>query len=301
MADSLAGLRVGDALGEAFFGSPEEVRGRIARREMPSTATWTDDTLMACSLATVLAENGGAFDDQQLVGHFARYFDMQRGYGHLTFELLHNVRLGHAWRPLVEAAHGGQGSWGNGAAMRAAPLGAYWFDDLERAATLARQQARVTHGNHEAAEGAVAVALAAGLAASSRGTPTPSRTQFLELIASYLLPGLVLEGMENALQVGNVSAATAARLLGSGQEVAAFDTVPFALWAARGNLDDFESGFWTTVAGLGDRDTTCAMAGGVIAARLGVNGIASKMLDVSEPLPDFVPLALASPAPPGLG
>ena len=155
MSDSLAGLRVGDALGEAFFGWPEEVKVRIARREIPSVATWTDDTLMACSLATVLAENGGAFDDEQLISHFARYFDIQRGYGHLTSQLLHSVRLGHSWRPIMEAAHGGQGSWGNGAAMRVAPLGAYWCDDLERAATLARQQARVTHGNYEAAEGAL--------------------------------------------------------------------------------------------------------------------------------------------------
>jgi ADP-ribosylglycohydrolase len=37
-----------------------------------------------------------------------------------------------------------------------------------------------------------------------------------------------------------------------------------------GHLDDLHEGLWFTVAGRGDIDTTCAIAGGVIAARTGV-------------------------------
>jgi len=59
-----------------------------------------------------------------------------------------------------------------------------------------------------------------------------------------------------------------------------------------GHLDDFAEGFWTTVSGLGDRHTTCAMAGGVIAARLGAGAIPVEMRQLVEPLPDFVPRAL---------
>lgn len=43
------------------------------------------------------------------------------------------------------------------------------------------------------------------------------------------------------------------------------DTVPFCMWCAARHLFDFEEAMWTTVAGLGDRDTTCAIVGGIVA------------------------------------
>lgn len=42
------------------------------------------------------------------------------------------------------------------------------------------------------------------------------------------------------------------------------DTVPFALWSASRTLGSVVECFWSTVAGLGDRDTTCAIACGVV-------------------------------------
>jgi ADP-ribosylglycohydrolase len=289
MADSLCGLRVGDALGSAFFGAPDEVTHRIRLRELPSTAAWTDDTLMASSLAAVLVENNGALDENELITHFARHFDIQRGYGDVTRELLYEVRLGRSWRPLVDAAHNGDGSWGNGAAMRVAPLGAYWSDERQRVVALARLQAGVTHGHHEAAEGAVAVAVAASLAVTSRGAPAPSRAQFLKRVTVFLRPGRVLHGLEQALRLGDVSPDEAAFRLGTGRDLAAFDTVPFALWSAAGHLDDFESAFWATVAAAGERDTTCAIVGGIVGARVGIEGIPDDMIERVEPLPAFVP------------
>ncbi len=44
------------------------------------------------------------------------------------------------------------------------------------------------------------------------------------------------------------------------------DTVPFCLWSAARHLGDFEEAMWATVSGLGDRDTTCAIVGGILAA-----------------------------------
>jgi ADP-ribosylglycohydrolase len=48
--------------------------------------------------------------------------------------------------------------------------------------------------------------------------------------------------------------------------VSAPDTVPFALWCAARHLDDYVEAMWQTVSGLGDRDTTCAIVGGIVAA-----------------------------------
>jgi ADP-ribosylglycohydrolase len=291
-ADSLCGVRVGDALGEKFFGVPEEVNLRIAHCDLPTSATWTDDTLMASSLATELVERSGLIDSNALLESFATHFDIRRGYGHLTMDLLHEVRMGGQWEHQRSGIYGGTGSWGNGAAMRVAPLGAYWYDDLNHVAATAREQARVTHTHPEAAEGAVAIAIAAAIAAASRGGPAPSPTEFLEAVVTFNEPSKVRDGLTRAIQLVDTTPTDAAMELGSGREVAAFDTVPFALWSASRHLDDYEGGFWSTVAGLGDRDTTCAMAGGVIAARVGAEGIPLRMRSVVEPLPSFTSTSL---------
>ena len=38
-------------------------------------------------------------------------------------------------------------------------------------------------------------------------------------------------------------------------------------------LDDFEKSVWLTVSGLGDRDTTCAIVGGIVALAVGENAL----------------------------
>ncbi|WP_017586867.1 ADP-ribosylglycohydrolase family protein [Nocardiopsis ganjiahuensis] len=80
----------------------------------------------------------------------------------------------------------------------------------------------------------------------------------------------------------------AAAVLGNGTGLSAQDTVPFALWCAAGHPDDLVGALWTTVAGLGDRDTTCAIAGGVVAARTGDAGVPRTCVEGREPLPALV-------------
>jgi ADP-ribosylglycohydrolase len=63
--------------------------------------------------------------------------------------------------------------------------------------------------------------------------------------------------------------ATVAAVLGCGRRTSAHDTVPFALWSAARHLGHYERAFWTTARAGGDVDTTCAIVGGIIAARPG--------------------------------
>jgi len=58
---------------------------------------------------------------------------------------MRDIMGGAKWRDTAANAFGGQGSMGNGGAMRVAPLGAYFADDLERCATEARASSLVTH------------------------------------------------------------------------------------------------------------------------------------------------------------
>jgi ADP-ribosylglycohydrolase len=69
--------------------------------------------------------------------------------------------------------------------------------------------------------------------------------------------------------------------------VSAQDTVPFALWCAARHLSSYEEALWLTVSGLGDRDTTCAIVGGIVATYTGVESISHHWCADREPLPEW--------------
>ena len=85
-------------------------------------------------------------------------------------------------------------------------------------------------------------------------------------------PGLVRDGLQSgARPTGQSFGTEAAPFLGSGYNATAQDTVPFALWCAGEHLDNYEEALWQTVSGLGDRDTNCAIVGGIVALSAGVD------------------------------
>ncbi|MFB6790017.1 ADP-ribosylglycohydrolase family protein [Streptomyces olivaceus] len=260
---SLRGLSVGDALGSQFFVPANHPL--LGRRELPpGTWQWTDDTEMACSVVAVLAAHQRV--DQDALAHsFAHHHDFDRGYGPAVNRLLRLVREGGDWRELAAALFNGQGSWGNGAAMRIAPLGAWYADDPEQATHQAEISAYPTHQHREAVVGAMAVAAAAALAAAPSGPPGPHR--LLDEVVALVPKSAVGAGLRRARDMLDYDdAATVAAVLGCGRRTTAHDTVPFALWSAARALGTYEEAFWTTAQVGGDVDTTCAIVGGVVAA-----------------------------------
>jgi len=259
---SLRGLAVGDALGSQFFVPVNYPL--LKNRELPSGHwQWTDDTEMACSVVAVLAVHH-RIDQDALAHSFAEHHDFDRGYGPAVNRLLRLVREGGDWRELAAALFNGQGSWGNGAAMRIPPLGAFYADDPEQAIHQAEISAYPTHQHREAVVGAMAVSAAAALAAAPGGPPSPGA--FLDGVIALVPKSAVGAGLRRArdmLDYGDAS--TVAAVLGCGRRTTAHDTVPFALWSAARSLSDYEEAFWTTARVGGDVDTTCAIVGGVVA------------------------------------
>lgn len=289
--DSLSGLAFGDAFGDRWFGilrreGPEPLAARIAPPE--PVWRWSDDTAQAIVLVRELAEGGGTVDQDRFARRLAEAYaaDTHRGYGASMHDVLRRVGAGEPWRDVVTGMFEGMGSWGNGAAMRVAPLGAWHAADLDTAAEQAARQSEVSHHHPEAVAGAVAVALAAALATRSRGGPAPARADFLQEVAARLPDSDVRSGVRVAARMpARTSLRHAAEVLGSGYRMSGPDTVPFALWCAAGHLDGLEEGLWFTVEGRGDIDTTCAIAGGVIAARTGVAALPPAWHAAREPLP----------------
>lgn len=278
---SLTGLSVGDGFGEQFFTKSWEA---VEARKLPEgTWKWTDDTHMAFSIVEELLDHE-QIDQDSLARRFAERYREEpwRGYGAGAMKLLSAYADGAEWRMESLALFDG-GSYGNGAAMRAAPIGGYFWGDPERASAQAEKSAAVTHAHPEGKAGAIAVAAAASLAPMKQAL---RGKEFLEPLLDFTPDGLTKAGIEEATRIGPEEHARAASVLGTGAQIAAFDTVPFCLWVVAHHGFDFEQALWTTVAGLGDRDTTCAIVGGIVALNA---DIPDNWLDRCEPLPGFRP------------
>ncbi|WP_240137883.1 ADP-ribosylglycohydrolase family protein [Streptomyces sp. MUM 178J] len=282
---SLRGLSVGDALGSQFF--VPSYYPLLRRHELPAGPwQWTDDTEMACSVLAVLAAHGRV-DQDRLAASFAEHHDFDRGYGPAVNRMLRLIREGGDWRELAAGLFKGQGSWGNGSAMRIAPLGAWYADDPEQATHQAEISSYTTHQHREAVVGAMAVAAAAALAAAPQGPPAPE--ELLDGVIALVPRSAVGAGLRRARDMLDYSdAGTVAAVLGSGRRTSAHDTVPFALWSAARGLGDFERVFWTTAQVGGDVDTTCAIACGVTAAS-DPGAPPAAWLARTEPLPSWLP------------
>jgi hypothetical protein len=140
---SLRGLALGDALGSQFF-VPANYPALQSGALPPGVWQWTDDTEMACSVVAVLHAHG-SIDQDDLAASFAQRHDFDRGYGPAVNRMLRLIRQeGADWRTLAAQMFNGQGSWGNGAAMRVAPLGAWYAGEPEKAAEQAELSAYTT-------------------------------------------------------------------------------------------------------------------------------------------------------------
>lgn len=258
---ALDGLSVGDAFGERFFGAGV---AHLASRALPPPPwRWTDDTAMALSIVEIL-EQHGRIEKDQLALAFARRWSEEpmRGYGSGAHRILEAIHQGAPWWSVSRNAFGREGSKGNGGAMRAAPVGAWFADDLDAVVRESRASAEITHAHSEGMAGAIAVAVAA--AGAFQGLRA---RELLELVCARTPEGETRDGVTRALALpASAPVHDAVRALGNGSDVTAPDTVPLALWSAAHHLDDFAEAMWHTVSGLGDRDTTCAIAGGVVAA-----------------------------------
>jgi ADP-ribosylglycohydrolase len=284
---SLEGLSVGDAFGECFFSAQAELL--ISHRTLPR-APWryTDDTAMALSIVDTLAHHG-RIDCDALARRLAEQYrdDPGRGYGAMAHTILSEIGQGIPWQEATGKAFGGQGSMGNGGAMRVGPVGAYFADDLDAVVQSARDSARVTHAHPDGQAGAIAAAVAAAQAWRTRfAPPSQSASAILETALEHTPDGKTREGLLAASRLPLTEPVhTAATALGNGSLVVSFDTVPFALWCAARHLASYEEALWTTVSGLGDRDTTCAIVGSIVALAVGRRGIPEAWLNARERLP----------------
>lgn len=284
---ALEGLSLGDAFGQRFFG-PLAMGETIVRGELP-LPPWkcTDDTERALAIAAVLTDYGRVQQDELAQEFALRYVaDPHRCYGAGMHDLLGQIAHGAQWHEAAPQLFRGDGSLGNGSAMRVAPVAGYFADDWDEIARQARASAEVTHAHHEGIAGAIAAAVAGGWAWqwSASGWREPRET-LLEVACRYTPRGDVWQGLNRACQLPlDEWEFTAAECLGNGEQITCADTVPFCLWAAAKHLDHYEEALWTTVRVGGDIDTNAAIVGGIVALAVGSAGLPAAWLRCRESL-----------------
>lgn len=283
MTNSLEGLSIGDAFGQLHF------RAEYWIRNHPPSSPWhwTDDTEMACVLVDVL-QDCGQVDQDVLAKAFAKRFDRDRGYGPaMVFDLLPRLAKGEHWSVAAPSLFEGSGSFGNGAAMRVAPLGAFFRNDLDQVIAEAEKSAIVTHAHPEAVFGAIAVAVAAALFAN--GTPIQGPHDFMSRILLHLPDSELHRVIGDAVQTipSTASPSDVAHYVGNGSRITAVDTVPFCLWMAGRHKDSFDATILETVSVGGDMDTTAAIVGGIIASGMKPADLPVDWLAAREPLPEW--------------
>ena len=286
---SLEGLSVGDAMGERFFLPAEQVFILVRERALPNPMwRYTDDTNIALSIYAILRQFE-TINQDALAQSFAQQYHPMRGYGPAMHGLLGQIALGIPWRGAAQALFSGTGSYGNGAAMRVAPLGGYFADDIPTVVEQAHLSAEVTHAHPEGIAGAIAVAVGAAVAwQAGEANQHPTRQEFITQILPHMPESEVRSRLQRAHDIAeSTQVEHAAAMLGSGYGISAQDTVPFVLWCAGEYLDDYEAAIWQTIRGLGDVDTTCAMVGGIVALYTDVSAIPEEWLKRREPLPQW--------------
>lgn len=273
----LLGLAVGDALGAPFESLPADVifhdfggpRAIVDRPPVDGPLVYTDDTQMTIGVAETLIAHG-RIDQEALAAAFLDNYQPDRGYGPGARRLLELMGTGGDWRTAAQTMFPG-GSLGNGAAMRAAPVGLLFHDDPDRAWHEAGESALPTHTHPIGIEGARLVALAVALAV--RGGPAFDRAAFYaELIARATTDEFRWQ-LAAAAKVGPRDS-----FLTFGSRLEAHRSVVTAIECFTVEPDSYRGVIGRAIALGHDTDTVAAMAGAIAGARLGLAAVPAHLL-----------------------
>lgn len=268
----LIGLALGDALGADFEGMPPGEYSFDCNMPL----YYTDDTEMMINLVKSILEVEGILPDD-IARHFIEGLNSERGYGYGTLRVLSLIKSGVPIDMATTIVFR-EGSKGNGAAMRVAPVGLiYWYDD-NKIVQGAYRTSIVTHSNPIAIDGAVSIALSIGMIL--RGEDVQ---KIPEGIMKYMNTDTMRESIRNVtglLQRTQCNREEVINLLGNG--VLTEQSVPTALYVFLRYGSDFMKAMRYSISLGGDTDTISAMAGALCGTLLSYEALPSECIKELE-------------------
>lgn len=289
----MIGSALGDAIGELAF----HYRTRdllCAQIDLHEPLTYTDDTAMAIGLAESI-QRTGKIVSKDLGDTFSKNFFQEpwRGYASgppAIFSLVE--KTGISYEEAARRLFDGTGSFGNGGAMRIAPL-ALFFYDSPHLYEYACESAKVTHAHPVGMDGAALQAIAIAQATrQDSAAPFPLEAFIATLIENARTPELrhKMGLIEKCLQEKTDPEQAAHKL---GRTVAVHESMPFAIFSFLRFPKSFEEALFCAILHGGDRDTLGAMAGALSGAYLGFERIPSRWRKKLENQNRISELALA--------
>ncbi|MBS7288482.1 MAG: ADP-ribosylglycohydrolase family protein [Candidatus Freyarchaeota archaeon] len=272
---SMLGTGVGDALGRPLEGGVF----RLVVEQPEFDGRYTDDTEMMIGVAESLVEVGG-FDGEHMARTFMRNYDPDldravRRYGPGPPTVFRLIERGERWDAASRRLFGGEGSFGNGAAMRIAPVGLLYFDEPEALRKITEQSSLITHAHPLGVEGAVVQAYAVALAVKSK-PPSLNPREFLEELEAFTREEVYREALREAALLLDERADRRKVVSALGNGVEAFRSVPTAIYCFAANAESFEKTVLYAISLGGDTDTIGAMAGAISGAYHGEEKIPSE-------------------------
>jgi poly(ADP-ribose) glycohydrolase ARH3 len=271
----LIGTAIGDSLGARREGSPASVESAdLAPR-------YTDDTALTIAVAESLAECR-QFHYWHMAERFLRKYEQEpwRRYGHTlsrVFRLMRNGKLGFG---MIDRDLYPDGSYGNGAPMRVAPVGLLYYDDPRMLRDTAYHCAGITHSHELGLEGAALQACAVALAVLADQDDIRT-TEFLGALRMFTKLRPYQEKLITIIRLlgKDPSRETVAAELGTG--ASSVESVSVSIYSFLANRD-FKSAVTFAVSLGGDSDTIGAMTGAIAGACYGIAGIPSQWRETVE-------------------
>jgi poly(ADP-ribose) glycohydrolase ARH3 len=273
---SLIGVAVGDSLGARFEGA-----STICDDVADLAPRYTDDTAMTIGVAESLIELK-VFHYWHMTGRLLRLHEEEpwRRYGTTVTRVFRMMRHGKRGFGMLDRDFFPEGSWGNGAAMRVAPVGLLYHDDPRTLRDIAYHCASITHSHELALEGAVLQACAVALAAlTAPGDRNP--TEFLAALRMITQSPAYQEKLMLMADLLGSSAGKREVIDRLGNSAAAVNSVPTAIYSFLAN-PDFKSAVLYAVSLGGDADTIGSMTGAIAGACQGIEGIPSQWRETVE-------------------
>jgi poly(ADP-ribose) glycohydrolase ARH3 len=271
----LIGTAIGDSLGARHEGSP------VFAESADLAPRYTDDTALTIAVAESLAECR-QFHYWHMAERFLKKYEQEpwRRYGHTlsrVFRLMRNGKLGFG---MIDRDLYPEGSFGNGAPMRVAPVGLLYYDDPRMLRDIAYHCAGITHSHELGLEGAALQACAVALAVLA--DPDEIRTtEFLGALRMFTKPGPYQEKLKAIVRLLGEEPAPEAVAAELGTGASSVESVSVAIYAFLANRD-FKSTVTFAVSLGGDSDTIGAMTGAIAGACYGIEGIPSQWRETVE-------------------
>ena len=287
---ALLGTAVSDALGMPVESwTHKKINDRYGHLDkmvdgwMPK-GHYTDDTQLMIGVAESLIDCKG-FSGKHMALQFLDNFEAFRGYGPGSLRVFQRLSFGMTWDEAGQHIYGA-GSYGNGGAMRIAPVGVLYHNRPDVLIETALNSARITHTHPLGMEGALIQAYAVGLSAS---TDPMLLEQFDKIEFIKTLSGLVeeeyylvkLKKIIEFLERDELpDIEEIIPVLGIG--VRAHDSVPMALYCFLSKCDSFKDAVTYAVSMGGDTDTIGAMTGAMAGALHGQSDIPEQWVQTLE-------------------